>query len=76
MIPGLAERLSPCDLAVRAHRNVHPKVHGGRTLRDPQIKLPQRRPQVVGAVVMVLRAAERGIAMNVSSRDDRVMAAR
>lgn len=75
VIPGLAERLSPRDLAVRADRNVHPEVQGGRTLRDPQIKLPQRNPQVIGAVVMILRAAQRGVAMYVAGRDDRVMTA-
>jgi len=31
--------------------------------------------QIVGAVVVIVAAAQLGIAMNVASRDDRVMAA-
>ena len=76
MIPGLAEWLSPGDPAVRADRNVHPEVQRRRTLRRPQIKLPQSGPQVVGAIVMVPCAAERGLAVHIASRNNRVMAAR
>ena len=59
IIAGLAERLTPRDLTIEADRDIHPEVQGGRAFWRAQIELPEGRPQVVGAVVMVMHAAKR-----------------
>ena len=74
LIPGLAERLSPDDFAIGADRDVHPQVQRGRAVGCAQVDLAKRRMQIVGAIVVILAAAQCCVSVDIAGRDDRIVA--
>src|SRR6266571_8807660 len=69
----LAYRWLEGQAAIGLHRNVHEEVPRRWCLRRLQAQFGERRGEIVGAVVMVCRAAEQGVAIAVAGSDQGIV---
>ena len=76
IVTGLAQAIAPFQITILSPGNVHEQVDGSGRVGNENPEFGEAYIHVVAAIVVIMRAAQKPVALIVARGDQRVMAAR